>query len=275
MKRKLISALLAVTGIVIIGFATLLFLGLFKEQEAGVLIESEPVSKIYIDNKEVGVTPYETNIKPGEISIKIEPEQIGDVVLDDYETKVNLVPGIKTIIKRIFKPDEADSSGAIVSFEKIGGTDAFVTVVSVPDSARITIDGKGYGYTPLRVKIPAGDHQLAISSDNYLEKTLPIKVYKGYKLTASVKLARLIKVEPQELAVLSESISDLGTIRINKTDIGFLRVRSGANTGFPEVAQVQPNDEYEILEEGENSSWYKIKVGEIEGWVSAEFVTKL
>ena len=101
MKRKLISALLAVTGIVIIGFATLLFLGLFKEQEAGVLIESEPVSKIYIDNKEVGVTPYETNIKPGEISIKIEPEQIGDVVLDDYETKVNLVPGIKTIIKRI------------------------------------------------------------------------------------------------------------------------------------------------------------------------------
>jgi hypothetical protein len=35
MKRKLISALLAVTGIVIIGFATLLFLGLFKEQEAG------------------------------------------------------------------------------------------------------------------------------------------------------------------------------------------------------------------------------------------------
>ena len=75
--------------------------------------------------------------------------------------------------------------------------------------------------------------------------------------------------------MLSESISDLGTIRINKTDIGFLRVRSGANTGFPEVAQVQPNDEYEILEEGENSSWYKIKVGEIEGWVSAEFVTKL
>ena len=40
------------------------------------------------------------------------------------------------------------------------------------------------------------------------------------------------------------------------------------------LAQVKPDEIYDILEEGENGSWYKIKIGDLEGWVSAEFVTK-
>lgn len=274
MKRKLISTVLAIIGIVIVGFATLLFLGLFNEQESGILIETEPKAKVFIDNIEVGTTPYESNRKAGEINLKIKPEQTGDVVLDDYETKINLVPGVRTIIKRTFKTKGEDSSGAIVSFEKIGGDDAFVSVVSIPDNAQVIIDGKNYGYTPLRVEIQAGDHTLSISSEKYLEKTLPIKVYKGYKLTASIKLARQ-EEQSQEVTTIPIQSSVLGRIKINKTDIGFLRVRSGANTGFPEVAQVKPDEEYDILEEGENGKWYKIKVGELEGWVSAEFVTKI
>lgn len=281
MKRKIISTILAIIGMITLGFAILLFLGLFKEQEAGILIESEPVSKVSINNKVVGITPYEANIKPGEVSIKIQPEQSTGVVLDDYETKINLVPGIRTIVKRIFKPDEKDSSGIVVSFEKIGGLDAFVTVVSVPDSARIAIDGKGYGYTPLRVTIPAGDHQLVISADHYLDKTLPIKVYKGYKLTASVKLARQDE-EPHAVSTPIPTTPPIERVRINKTDVGFLRVRSGASTGFPEVAQVKPGEEYDVLEKGENGKWLKIQLPDVEGlpagrqgWVNSEFVTKI
>lgn len=275
MKRKIISTILAVIGIIIIGFATLFFLGLFKEQEAGVLIESEPVSRVFINGVEMGKTPYEANLKAGEINIKIKPEKNGDIVLDDYETKVRLVPGIRTIVKRIFKPDEEDSSGAIVSFEQVGGEDSYVTVVSVPDSSQITIDGKSYGYAPLRINIPAGDHQLVISSDKYLDKTLPIKVYKGYKLTASVKLARAVEVDPTAVPVVLPEATLNEKIRINKTDVGFLRVRSGASTGFPEVAQVKPDEVYEVIEEGEYGKWFKIKIGDTEGWVSAEFVTKI
>lgn len=274
MKRKITSTILAIIGLSITGFVVLSFLGFFREQDAGVLIESEPKAIVLINNIEVGSTPYEANIKPGEATIKIKPEESNGATLDDYETRVNLVAGIRTIIKRVFKSNEEDSSGIIVSFEKLGGEDSYVTIVSVPNSAQIMIDKKIYGYAPLRVKIPAGDHELSISSDKYLEKTLPIKVYKGYKLTASVKLARQ---DEEKISVTPTPDPNLVNIniKINKTDVGFLRVRSGASVGFPEVAQVKPDETYEVIEEGEHGTWFKIKVGEIEGWVSAEFVTKI
>ncbi len=274
-KKKLISAVLAMLGLGLIGFAVLAFLGIFRDQISGILIESDPEAVVYINNEEVGKTPYEQNRKAEEITIRIKPVSPEGVILDDFETKLSLVPGIKTIIKRSFKESEDDSSGAIVSFEKLGGDESFVTVISIPDNSQVLIDGKVQGYTPLRVKVPAGDHTLIVSSEKYLEKSLPIRVYKGYKLTASVKLARVKEKQTEELAVLAEEIVSLGRIKINNNEVGFLRVRSGANIGFPEVAQVKPDEEYDILEEGERASWYKIKVGEIEGWVSAEFVTKL
>lgn len=274
MKRKLISTLLAIIGLTVIGFATLFFIGLFDEQEAGILIESDPVSKVFINNYEVGTTPYESNMKSGEINIKIKPIDVNGMVFDDYETKINLVSGIKTIIKRSFSNSDENSSGITVSFEKNGGQKAYVTAVSIPDGAKVSIDGKGYGYTPVRVEIPAGDHDLLISAEGYQDKSLPIKVYKGYKLTTVVKLAK-VKSSDIETAVPVSQIPKLGRIKIEKTDTGFLRVRSGANTGFPEVGQVKPDEEYEILEVGEQGRWYKIKFGEIEGWVAAEFVTKL
>lgn len=275
MKKKITSILLALLGLSISGFAILLFLGVFKEQQSGILIESDPISTIYIDNQEVGKTPYEATREAGEIIVRVKPDLVENVALDDYETKINLVPGVRTIIQRTFRQTEESSSGVVVSFEKTGGSDSFANIVSVPDNSQVLIDNKIYGYTPLRVKIPAGNHNLIVSSDKYLAKSLPIKIYAGFNLMASVKLAinedqKLTKTPVQAV----EKISRL-KIRIDKTDTGFLRVRSGANIGFPEIAQVKPGEEYDVIEEGENGKWYKIKVGEVEGWVSGEFVTKI
>lgn len=269
MKKKIIVVILAFVGLGIIGFSILLFLGAFKPQEAGILIESEPASVVYINNKEVGVTPYEVNMDPGEIIIRIKPKSTNGQILDDYETKINLESGIKTIIKRIFKETEEESSGAVVSFEKINGEDGLVTIVSVPDNAQVIIDNKVYGYTPLRVKIPAGDHNLIVSAEKYLEKQLPIKVVKGYKLTASVKLGKLPEPVPTEAPILIEKIE------IIETGTGFLRARQEAGINFPEVFQVKPGEIYDILEINETGDWYKIKVNEIEGWVLGEFVKRI
>lgn len=276
MKRKLISALLALVGLFIIGLAVLHFLGLFKDPDAGILIDSDPISMVFINGQNVGQTPFEKTFKPGEVLISIRPFQVDGQVLDDYETKVTLVSGIKTIINRSFRESNDATSGITVSFEKVNNDDSLVTVVSTPDNAKVLVDGKNYGYTPTRLKIPAGSHNLELEFEGYIKKALPIEVYKGHKLTASVKLAKDIAVvEEPEVAVLAESTVALERIRINENQVGFLRVRSGANTGFPEVARVTPGEEYDVLETGEHSSWYKIKTGDIEGWVSAEFVTKI
>lgn len=275
MKKKIITAALAFTGLGIIGFSILLFLGVFEVQKGGLLIESDPVSTVYINGEEKGKTPYDGLLNPGEVSIRIVPESEGEEVLDDYETKVNIVSGVKTILKRVIRETDEDSSGAIVSFEKLGGDDSSLTIVSVPDNAQVTIDGRVSGYTPLRIKIPAGDHELNVLSEGYLEKKIPIRVYKGYKLTASIKLAKSHEPEPSETG---EEVKE--TIEILDTGTGFLRVRSEPNIASNEVGQVKPGETYEVVEKSEND-WYKIKVevktnsGEsrsFEGWVSGEFI---
>lgn len=281
MKKKLISITLALLGVGIVGYGGLSFLGFFKDQESGILVEADPESIVYIDEQEVGRTPYEANLNAGEITLRVKPVDTG-MILNDYETKINLTSGVRTIIKRTFKEVEEFSSGVVVSFERLGGSGSYITVVSVPDNAQVIIDNKIVGYTPLKVKMNAGDHNLIVSTDRYLEKSLPIRVYAGYKLTASVKLAKSDVVEPQITGEQSDetSIEGLGKIKISQTDTGFLRVRSGASISFTEIGQVRPDEEYEILEIDENESWYKIEfIGRDSqlqtGWVSAEFVTRI
>lgn len=279
MKKKIIATVLSIAGILLIGLSVLYFLDFFVPQKAGILIESDPVATVLIDNQKVGKTPFEAELSPKEVMIKVKPESTNGQIFDDYETKVNLISGIKTIIIKTFRESEEDSSGVIVSFEKVGSSDSFVTVVSVPDNAQVSIDDKVYGYTPLRVSVPGGDHNLLVMADKYLKKQLPIRVYKGYKLTAFVKLARLN--EPEQVQV--EQVNEvLFRIKVNEVDTGFLRVREGASVGFPEVGQVKPDEEYDVIETGENDTWYKIILPDEEGlpagrqgWVSADFVTKI
>lgn len=269
MKKKIAVILLAFTGLGIIAISIMFFLGVFKPQVAGILIEAEPVSIVYIDNKEVGITPFEANLEPKDITVRIKPKSLDGQVLDDYETKINLESGIKTIIKRIFKETEDESSGVTVSFEKINRQDGLVTIISIPDNAQVIIDDKVYGYTPLRVTISEGEHNLVVSAENYLEKSLPIRIIKGYKLTASIKLAKIIGLPSIEVPIETEKIEILNT------SIGFLRVREEPGLTFPEVYRVKPGEIYEILEKDESENWYKIEVEGVEGWVSGEFVKKI
>ena len=280
MKKKIIAVGLSVVGLALVFVSVLNFLGLFKPQDAGLTVDSDPQSKVFVDGVEKGATPFELSTSPKEVSLKLVPE---DNTLDDYETKVSLVPGVRTIVKRSFRKTDDLTSGAIVSFERAGSSESLLAVVSYPDNAQIKIDGRIYGYTPLRVVVLPGDHDLVVSQSGYMDKSLKIKVYKGYKLTASVKLGKNEQEETEEDKNKVEE-SDLGRIKINKTDTGFLRVREGAGTGFPEVAQVKPNEVYKIIEIGERGKWYKIAVPqktntgetqEIYGWVSADFVAKL
>lgn len=280
MQKKLIAAFLIIVGIGFVGASFLAFLGFFKADLAGIFIETEPKSTVYLNGRKVGNTPYEATKEPGDVVIKLVPDS--EDGFDDYETKVTLVSGVKTVIKRTFKATEEETSGAIVSFEKIGGEESLVTVVTIPDNAQIALDNKIAGYAPLRTKINPGDHDLLVSQSGYLDKKLSIRGYKGYKLTAIVKLTKERVEESTPKPVLSESISNLGKIKILDTGVGFLRVRKEPNTAAEVVGQVKPSEVYDLLEE--NNDWYKIKVTlkadagetqEFEGWVRGDFVEKI
>lgn len=270
MRRKLIVIFLVLVGMFLIAVSFLAFFGVFKTQPAGIQIETEPKSDVFINGVNVGKTPYEATRESGDIVIRLVPES--DLELDDYETKVYLVSGVKTIIKRSFKESEEETSGATVSFEKTSEEESLVTVVSIPDNAQISIGGRVYGFAPLRTKIKEGEHELLVSKEGYLDKKLSIRSYNGYKLTAVVKLQKNTVVLAAETPVISQPESTTEKIEILNTDIGFLRVRSEPKSNSELVGQVKPGEVFDVWEKDISSGWYKIKFEDKEGWVSGEFV---
>ncbi|PIP57812.1 hypothetical protein COX03_01085, partial [Candidatus Woesebacteria bacterium CG22_combo_CG10-13_8_21_14_all_39_10] len=123
--------------------------------------------------------------------------------------------------------------------------------------------------------ISASAHQIAVSLNGYLERTVNVKAIPGYKLTLIVKLIKDVnKVEPTPTPAATPKPEV--KIEILSTPNGFLRVRSAATTDSDEVARVNPKDTFVLIEESGDSKWYKIEyqTGQF-GWISGQYAKKL
>ncbi|MFZ5932564.1 MAG: PEGA domain-containing protein [Patescibacteria group bacterium] len=270
--NKVRTVLLIILGIgVLIGLVFFL-LGYFQPKGAGLTIEANPLASVYIDGEQVGRTPFETTRNPGEITVKLVPEANG-TPLAPFETRLTLVSGIKTILRRDLGETEEASAGETISFEKVGGKEASIAIVSVPDAAQISIDGAIRAFAPYKTSsLVAGEHQIVVSAPRYKDRAFAIRTLAGYKLTAVVKLAETgeeVKEEqPQE--------EKQTLVEILPTPTGFLRVRDKAGTTGVEVGQVKPGQRFVFLEEDETTGWYKIEYEKgKEGWVSNQYAKKV
>jgi hypothetical protein len=273
-KLRTLSIILVVVGL-ILGIVFFV-VGSFKPKSAGIVIESIPAASVFIDGEQVGRTPYDGTRKPGEITIKLIPESF-EAPLAPFETKVTLVAGIETIVKREFGESDEASSGEIISFEKVGGKEASLAVVSIPDAAQISIDGSIRGFAPYKTSsIVPGEHQVIVYAPGFSEKSFSIGTIEGYKLTVVVKL------KPNGEEVLSDEDDKAPEepkqeeVEILSTPTGFLRVRSEPSTAGEEIAQVEPGERYPYLDKDEDTGWFKIEYedGE-EGWISNQYAKKV
>ena len=256
-------------------FFILFLVGYFKPKGAGIFIDTIPVSDVYINESLVGSTPYETIRNPGEVTVKLVPK---NEMLVSFETKVNLVSNVRTVIKREFAESEEESSGEIASFEKVGGKDASVSIVSMPDASKISIDGQIRGFAPYKINsIVPSEHVLIISASGFLERSLTIKAYQGYKLTVVVKLAVSGEVLPTPTPTLNDQETlNIAKIEILETPNNFLRVRSKPSTDSQEVARVVSGNSYPLIEEDSETGWYNIEYEKgKQGWVSNEYSKKI
>ena len=259
--------------------AALFAIGYFKPKPGGILVSSQPVSDVYIDGKLVGKTPYEGTFEPKIIDIELVVGAT-DKNYAPYSTGVALVPGVKTVVRREFGETEEASSGDIVSFEKEGGGNASLVVVTNPDNSQVSIDTTPKGFSPYKSSnISVGEHQITIKSPGFADRTLNVNLIAGYKLTIFAKLAETGKEEKVEAAVVEIKTF----VEILETPTGFLRVRSEPGSAGREIHQVAPGEKYLFLEEDEASGWYKIELeaptaGLPEGrsgWVSNEYSQKI
>jgi len=274
---KRIRTIILVLVILIIASGTALFLvGAFRPKSAGLQIETNPESSVFIDDVLVGRTPYEETRKPGEVVVKLIPDSF-EKPLVPYETKINLIDGVETVVSWNFRESYDLSSGEIVSFEKTNPDEVELSIVSMPDSAQIQIDDQIKAFAPYKTStLSQGEHKLVVIADGFKEKIVRIRTLKGYKLTVVVKLEPSEEVVEEEITEEEITEEEVVEVEILSTPTGFLRVRVEATTQSEEVGRVEPGEKYLFIEEDEETGWFKIEYEEgQEGWVSNTYSKKV
>ena len=295
--KKLLPLILIIG--VIIG---LIFLGkkLFAgRKKAALSVNTNPRATVFLDGEHLGSTPYYNEaLKAGEFVLKIVPESTGQA-LTPWEGRVSLSPGILTVVNRELGLTQDDSSGEILSFEALADKNAVsIAVVTTPDGAVVNLDGEPKGFAPLSIDdVTEGEHILTISSPGYTEKIVKAKTVKGYKLIASIQLARepfVVTTETDQTATASASPSttlkasptpnpspkasptttlEKPYVVITSETTGWVRVRKEPSTASDEVAKVNDGEQYPLLDS--QSGWYQIEYAAGQtGWISGQYAEK-
>ena len=264
MKKTLFLFLLLISVVVLImKFGEEQFKVLIGvSDKSGINIATFPTAaRVFLDNIETGTTPFEgKDLISKEYILKIQKDNL------DWEGKVNLNPGVVTLVNRDLALGIASSAGEILTLEKGQG----VTVISTPSNADVEIDGKNIGKTPIAVNIDTGEHTFNISHSNYLNRSIRAQVLKNYNLTMTVDLA----LSEADLSTpQAPVITKTPQLIVKNTPTGFLRVRDKASLNGKEIAQVKPGDTLILLES--LGSWDRVRLSDgTEGFVSSDYVSK-
>ena len=286
MLRKLLF-ILAVIFITSGLFLFVKVLDSFKSPGKGALqISTNVKSKVFLNGTEIGTAPLckcteNETISSGIYDLRIEPE---DKNLAAFSTKVKINGGVLTAVERTFLPG-AYASASILTLEKTTSSQPELIITSLPDNAIVTINSISKGVTPFQSSdLSVSEHELRIGKEGFQEKTMQIKMIENHKLIIEVYLGTQGADEQleQQTETNNEETGETQTdepetieieqrtVTILDTPNGFLRVRSGAGTNFPEVARVNSGDTFDLL--SEETGWLEIKIDDqISGFISSEF----
>lgn len=246
----------------------------FRPKAAGLYVDANPQATVLLNGKEVGDTPYRMMGMPGEVIIKLVPKEISQTILIPYETRVALFPAVETVVRHTFGTTSETGSGEIISFEQIAKKETSLALVSIPDSAQITIDGKEKAFAPYKTSsISPGDHTLIISAKGYTDRSVKVKTHEGYKLTAVVSLsanANSAFAAPTPSRLKSDEM-----VLILQNAGQSLRVHEDASITSEEIGLVESGKLYPYISGDEKTGWFKIiyEVGK-EGWIASQYAKR-
>ena len=237
---------------------------------SGIEVITQPSTKLKIDGKEAGMTPYNNrSLKPGLISLKVGQEGIGF-----FSKQLELKNNISTVISWTFGKNEDSSGGYILSMEKSSENVKSLIVSSSPSKAIVLIAGENRGLTPMYITdLGEGDKEIKITMPGYNNINLGIRPVVGHQIVLEAILAKEEKVVVATPTPENVPINSSGKIKILKTDTGWLRVRDMPNSAGLEIDKVNTGEIYDSV--GDSGEWTHIIVREKQGWVSTKFVEKL
>lgn len=289
----------------LLGGCSLPFIG---NQYAGLQVEAEPKSEVYIDGKHVGETTYyDKKIKADEHVVRVVPLS----GLPPWEVKVKLKSGLLTTMSRTFAATPQESASSILELEKITNKKiAELTIVTTPENVIVRLDDQPKGFSPLtNIGISPEKHKVTLSAPGYKTQNITLTAIAGYRLILQAELGKSLALQPvlpdtpatpsatlepspaptaspsakpplaspTPKASASPKPSPITTltkpyVEILTTPTGWLRVRSEPNGLIDnEVARVNSGDTYPYIESND-TGWHKIEYATgKQGWVAATY----
>jgi hypothetical protein len=301
MKRK-IFFLVSLVGLVILVASFARFLSSRGPKLGQLRIDSMPVSNIFIDNNNIGRTPYKEKFNVGEYTVKLVPESAVNQLVS-WQGKISVGQNSLTYVNATLSESELTTAVDRVWLEKITSKQSELSVTTSPDGATVLVDDVVKGVTPLSLQdITAGEHAVSITNVGFQTRPMKIITTPGYRLIMNFKLALSQGESPGEsISPATQSAAPSGKITpvpkspsgvktatqsatqpdppkpfviIKDTPTGFLRVRMEPTTGATEAARVNPGEKYTITDS--QNGWYEISYdGVNSGWVSGQYAEKV
>jgi hypothetical protein len=291
MKRVLLIILGISLCTLIIG-ALVRFVFVRKGADGEIRIEADPQVKVTVDGKEVGSSPYQSTIAPGEHLVKLSSAQNNPGY--PWESKIVIGQSLLTYIHANLGSDDLHSAVDLVWLEKINGKETEFSLTSSPTGSALFLDNESKGLTPVTQNgLSVGAHQISLSMPGFLTRSLKVKALEGYRLHMHSKMATSgveqentvvsetsatssaqIMVTPTGITSKTNPKNQTGdTVTILDTPTGFLRIRSEPSTGASEAGRLSPGDTVALMEE--KTGWYKITTDKnIIGWISTQYAKK-
>jgi uncharacterized protein YgiM (DUF1202 family) len=275
--RKLFFISLTILAAVLV-FSVITFLFIQNKSKGALQVTSNPNSKVYLDGKYLGNTPFQTKdskdmLPEGEYTIKLIP-LFGK--FSQYEQKFTISPKALTVIDKTFAEKGFDDASIINLSQITDKQNAQVSVITFPQGSQILLDNSLRGKSPILLNNITGvDHELKITKDGYIDKIVRIRPVLGFKLEALIYLGinPNVAASPSAVPGLSNpTTSGIAKILILDTPTGFLRVRDQASLAGIEMGQVKPGETYQLL--SEQNGWYQIKFNNKEGWINSQYAKK-
>ena len=261
---------------VLITFAAIV---LFFNQNSGkgaLQVTAVPQSKVYLSGKLIGETPLckcdpKDVIPIGTYRIRLTPKE-GN--LKPYDEQIVINKSTLTVVDRTLGEN---SSGSVITLVPLSNKKEIeLMVISFPDKTNVFLDNNQRGVTPILLKdVTESDHELKLTKDGYLDKTLRIKTTLGFRLKSVVFLSVNLNIASSSA---QSSLSSPQEVKIEKVKIlytptGFLRVREDSSITSLEIGRVSPGDSLELVTEKEG--WFQIKMTDGKtGWVSSQYAKK-
>ncbi|HSX58412.1 MAG TPA: PEGA domain-containing protein [Candidatus Saccharimonadales bacterium] len=182
MKKIVVISLLTLVAIVLVYLFFEYALPTLSPNNASLSVNvSGESAKIYLNNKEIGKTPY--------YSAK---QKIGDYDLEvrrgttKWVTKVTLTSHTLTMLEVDLSKENLFTSANNLSFKS---GERSLLVLTKPDKTKVFLDEHSKGTSPQKLSPSAGVSSLKIAKDGYLTREVPVSIEEDHTSTALIYLS--------------------------------------------------------------------------------------